>query len=160
MTYGQLLALGLSAAGTGVGAYGAYQSSQAAKQTAERNAVIAENQAQDAERRGEIEAQQLQRKGAGLLSTQRAMFASRGLDLSSGTVGDIIDQTSFFNDMDSQTARDNAAREAWARRSQSANFSAEAASQRPWLATGNTLISGAGQVADRWARFSYRPGVY
>lgn len=156
LTYGQLLTLGLSAAGTGVAAVGAYQQSQTAKQVAANNAITAENQAKDAERRGELAAQDAQRQGAALASKQRSMFAARGLDLSSGTTGDILDQTAFFTDMDAQTARDNAAKEAWARRSQSANFSAEAAAQRPWLSASSTMLSGAGNVADRWYSYGRR----
>lgn len=146
----------MSAAGTGVAAVGAYQQSQTAKKVAANNAATAEIQAQDAERRGELAAQDAQRKGAALASTQRSMFAARGLDLSSGTTGDILDQTSFFTDMDAQTSRDNAAKEAWARRAQSSNFSAEAASQRPWLSAAGTMLSGAGNVADRWYSYGRR----
>lgn len=154
LTTAQMVALGLSAAGTITGTAAAYQQSQTAKAVAESNAKTAEIQAQDATRRGELEAQAIQRKGAAMQSEQRAIMAARGLDLAGGTAGDILDQTAFFTSMDAQTARQNASKEAWGRRSQGANFTAEANAQKPWLSAGGTFLSGAGQVADRWSRFS------
>ena len=128
----------------------AYNQSKAMRSTAQNNAQISEWQAQDAQRRGELDAQAVRRQALGMQSTQRAAYAGRGLDIGSGTPGDIIDQTGFFGEIDAATARDNAAKEAWARRANASNFQVEAASQRPWLAGGTTLLAGAGRVADRW----------
>ena len=152
MAPGQAVSLGLSAAGTGLAAVGAVQQSQMAKATAEANAKTAEMQAQDALKRGEQDAIDTQRKAAAFKSGQRVSMASKGLDLGYGSAADIQDQTDFFAQTDAATARNNAAKEAWARRAQKAGFQAEAAAARPWLAGGSTLLAGAGQVADRWYR--------
>ena len=63
-------------------------------------------------------------------------------------------QTDFFGEYDVATVRTNARKEAWSRRSQSANFQAEALSSRPWLSAGSTLLTGAGQVASRWYEYT------
>lgn len=154
MTAAQMISLGLSAAGTGLTAVGAYNQSQAAKAAAEANAKTAEIQAQDAQRRGEQDVQELQRRAAAYRSSQRTAMAAKGLDLGYGTAADLQDQVDFFSQADAATARTNARKEAWSARSQGANFQREAAASRPWLAGGSTLLAGAGQVADRW--YSYR----
>jgi hypothetical protein len=154
LTTAQMISLGLSAAGTGISAIGAMNQADAAQQVARNNAQTAEMQAQDAERRGEREAMELQRRVAATKSSQRVSLAAKGLDLTYGTAADLQDQTDFFGESDVATTRTNARKEAWARRGQSANFQAEALSQRPWLAAGSTLLAGGGQVADKW--YTYR----
>lgn len=150
----QSISLGLSAVGTGLSAVGAVQQARTQKQVAENNAKTAEWQAQDAERRGAQDAMDVQRKAAALKSSQRVSLASKGLDLGYGTAADIQDQTDFFGQIDATTARDNSAREAWARRAQKVNFQTEAAATRPWLTGGSTLLAGAGQVADKWYQYA------
>lgn len=154
LTTAQMLSLGLSAAGTAISAMGAYQQSKVAGEVAARNAKLADLQAEDALRRGEREAAELRRRVAATKSAQRVSLAAKGLDLTYGTAADLQDQTDFFGESDVATVRTNARKEAFARRSQSANFQAEALSQRPWLAAGSTLLTGAGQVADKW--YTYR----
>lgn len=156
LTTAQMVSLGLSAAGTAMTAIGAMNNASAAQQVARNNAKIAEVQAADAERRGEREATELQRRVAATKSAQRVSLAAKGLDLSYGTAADLQDQTDFFGESDVATTRTNTRKEAWARRSQSANFQAEALSSRPWLAGGSTLLAGAGQVASRWYDYTGR----
>lgn len=153
MTTAQMVALGLSAAGTGMSALGMYNQSKMAGEVASRNAKLADLQAQDSLRRGEEEANALQRKAGAFKSAQRVSLAAKGLDLGYGTAADLQDQTDFFAQSDVATTRTNARKEAWARQSQSSNFQAEALSQQPYLTGGATLLAGAGQVADRWYRY-------
>lgn len=154
LTTAQMVSLGLSAAGTAVSAMSAYQQSKVAGDVAARNAKMADLQAEDALRRGEREAAELQRRVASTKSAQRVSLAAKGLDLTYGTAADLQDQTDFFGASDVATTRMNARKEAFARRGQSANFQAEALSQRPWLSAGSTLLAGGGQVADKW--YTYR----
>lgn len=159
MTTAQMISLGLSAAGTGLSAMSAMRQSEVAGEVAARNAKIADQQAEDALRRGEKEASELQRRIAGTKSAQRVSLAAKGLDLTYGTAADLQDQTDFFGQSDVATTRTNARKEAWARSSQASNFQAEAMSQRPWLAGGSTLLAGAGQVADKWYRYGSPSGA-
>lgn len=146
------IALIATAASTVVGAYGQYQQGQAANDAAKYNAKMSEYAAQDAQRRGEEEAAAIQRKAASLKSSQRAAQAARGLDVSYGTAGDLQDETDFFGQMDSATARANAAQQAWSYRAQGTLARAEgrAAAYQGTLGAAGTLLSGAGQVASKW----------
>lgn len=156
MTTAQMVSLGLSVASAGIGAVGAMNQASAAKAVAKNNAQNAELQAQDAQRRGEKDAQEIQRKAAAFKSSQRVNLASKGLDLTYGTAADLQDETDFFSQSDIVTTRNNAAKEAWAKRSQKAGFQAEAAASRPWLAGGSTLLAGGSQVADKWMQYRGR----
>lgn len=152
------LAMSASVAGTAISASSAYQQSQAAKQTAQSNAKMAEIQAQDVQKRGEEEAQAVQRRGAAIKSAQRVNLASKGLDLGYGTAADLQDQTDFFTQSDVATARTNAAKDAWGKRAMGANYRAEANAQNPLMMGAGSLLGGAGQVADKWYRYSGKAG--
>lgn len=141
---------GLAVASLAVSAYGAYTQAQTQKKIAENNAEVAEINAADAKRRGELEAQKAHRQGQQLLGQQRASYAARGLDLGEGTVGDVIDQTDFFSQVDESTARNNAAKEAWAIKRGGMNQQMQADATNPGLALTGSLLSGAGSVASKW----------
>ena len=146
-----------AAAGT-MGAVGAYQQGQAAKQVARNNATMAEYAAQDAERRGEEEAQAIQRKASQLRGAQRSMMAARGLDLGVGTPAELIDQTDFFAEQDRATARTNARREAWSTRAQGQDMLMQGkfASRNANLQAFSTLLGTAGSVSDKWMTYRGR----
>lgn len=160
MTAAQMISLGLAATSAVVGGIGMYNQSKAAKQTAEANAERAETAAQDAVTRGDDEAQRVMRQGAALKSSQRTSMAARGLDLTYGTAADLQDQTDFFTQSDVATTRTNARKEAYNLRSQRNVYQAEAASNRPWLAAGSTMLGAAGQVSDRWYRYTNPRSAY
>ena len=159
-------------AGVGLSAYGMYQQSKAAKDMANYNAQVADNnaktaeiQAQDALKRGDEEANAVRRNADMLKGSQRASMAAKGLDLAEGTAAELQDQTDFFSLVDQQTARSNAAKQAWGIRAQGGNYSSEAVAQRatagsisPGMAGATSLLSGAGQVAGRWYNYGQAKG--
>jgi len=117
--------------------FGAYGQAKAANAQADYNASVADNnakmatyQAEDAQRRGEEEAINKNRQTAQLRGEQRATMAARGLDLTYGTPQSLIDQTDYFGQVDTNTLRDNAAREAFARRTDASNYTASASAAR------------------------------
>lgn len=139
-------------AATALSAKSSYDQGQVAKQVGRNNAQMAETAAMDAQKRGEEEAAAVQRKGASLKSAQRVSLASKGLDLGYGTAADLQDQTDFFTQSDAATVRTNAGREAWnlrARGQQSLALGKAEARNANMQAAG-TLLSGGGQVADKW----------
>lgn len=156
MSAAQALTLAATIGSTAMSAGAAYQQGQVAKQTAANNARMAEYAAQDAQKRGEDEAMQVQRKGAALKSAQRVSLAAKGLDLSYGTAADLQDQTDFFTQSDVATTRTNAGREAWnlRARGQAQLAQGRADALNSMYQAGGTLLGGAGQVADKW--YSYR----
>lgn len=129
-----------------------YSQGQVAKKVGRNNQLLAEQAAQDAERRGNETAMAVRRKGNQVLGAQRAAQAASGLDLGVGTAAELQEQTSFFSDTDQKTARMNAAREAWSARAQGANFrfQGDAAASNANLSATGTLIGGASQVAGKW----------
>lgn len=139
-----------AAAGGAASAYGAYTSGKAQQAVARNNAVQAEYAAKDAQRKGELEAQKINRDAAALKSRQRVSLAANGLDVGYGTAGDLQDQVDFFAQTDAETARYNAALTANSYRTQAGNFRGQADSMNPGLNAAGTLLSAGGQVADRW----------
>ena len=154
------LATASMAATVGAGVMSAasmYQQGQMAKQVGRNNQTMAEYAAVDAVRRGDEDAARVNRQASQLKGAQRASLAARGLDLNSGTAGEIQDQVDFFNQTDQNTARGNAARDAWSLRYQGSNARAEGdfAAKQGQLKAFSTLLTTGGQVADRWIP---RPG--
>jgi hypothetical protein len=148
-----MISMAASVAGTGISAISAMNQASANKQIAQNNATVADYQAQDIQRRGEEDAQAVQRRAAAIKSAQRVNLASKGLDLGYGTAADLQDQTDFFAASDAATARTNAAKDAWGKRAMGANYRAEASAQNPMLAGAGTLLGGGAQVADKWYRY-------
>lgn len=119
---------------------------------ASNNALSAEYAAADARRRGELDAQRVNRNASQLMGKQRAELAARGLDIAEGTPGDILDQTNFFGQIDANTARYNGQLEAWQNETKAVNYRAQAGAAygRVGAAKTGSLLSGAASVADRW----------
>jgi hypothetical protein len=142
--------------GTGMSALGSMQQARYQAAVARNNQALAEQQAQDAERRGVIAEDQQRRRTGLIIGTQRASLAGQGTALDDGSPLDIVSDTAASGEMDALTIRDNATREAWGYRAQAANFAAQeqlASQQSGWLGTGASLLGGAMSVGDRWLRF-------
>lgn len=147
-----------TALGGGLQAYGAYQQGQVAKQVGRNNQIMAEYAAQDALKRGDLEAAAVRRQGDAIKGAQRARMAAAGLDLGEGTAAELQDQTDFFSATDQIAARGNAARDAWSSRVQGANAAAQgrAAARQGTLSAFATVLGTGGQVADKWMAFNRR----
>ena len=156
LTAMQGLSMAASLAGTGMSAMGAAQQAEIQSKVAANNAKVAEYQAQSALASGERDAQAVARRGSQLEGAQRARMAANGLDISEGTPAALLDQTNFFTQSDIATTRDNAKKQAWAAQAQAAGYQAQA-NYSPLLASGGSLLLGAGQVADKW--YSYTKGA-
>lgn len=158
MTTAQALSLAATVGSSVMAAGSSYQQSKVAEQTARNNAKMAEVAAQDAIKRGEEEAINVQRKGAALKAAQQVSFASKGLDLSYGTAADLQDQTDFFTQQDVATTRNNARKEAWNMRArgQAQLAQGQADSLNSMYQAGGSLLGGAGAVADKW--YTYTKG--
>ncbi len=108
------------------------QSKQAKYQSAiaDRNAEIAEAQAQDSINRGNIEADQRRREMRQRSGTAAATMGATGAELSSGTALDVFADNAQFGTLDALTTVNNAQREAYGYQVQAANYKAEASSAR------------------------------
>lgn len=133
-----------------VGAGAAYSQAKTNKAIAKNNQEVANAAAVDAKQRGETKAQEAQRKARQVASAQRAAYAARGLDISTGTPADIVEQTDFFGQADAATARSNAAKEAWGLQMQGRGYGIQASAADPNAAFATSLLSDAGAVANKW----------
>lgn len=148
-------AVGLAAAGLALGAVGTYsqQSQQrrnanAAAAVAERNAQLSRDLAVDARNRANAEEERVRRRQAQLEGRQRASVGASGAVVDVGSPGKLVDDTAGLAQLDIETVRNNAAREAWGFRTQSMSLLDQAAQARflGRSARGATLLTGAGQA--------------
>lgn len=166
-------ALGLQAAGTLMGAFGAQKQAAGQKAALEYqsqinriNAQIAEWSAGQALIVGQQQVNSSQLKTAGLFGAQRAALAGNGVDLGEGSATDILATTKYMGKRDALTIEDNATRTAWAYRNQGVNYTNQAglmdlaaSNINPEMAGLGTLLTGAGQVAGSWYMMN-RQGVF
>lgn len=154
----------LAAAGAAVTAIGAYNNSKAEKSSllyqgavADNNARTLEYQAQDQERRGELEKTNARRENDKLKGQQITVMAARGLDLSEGTPATLLQDTDYFGAVDQANIKNTTAKQAWATRigaqnetDNSALLRSKSSSINPGMAATTSLISSAGSVAGSW----------
>lgn len=121
-------------------AYGAHKDAQAEKQAlkyeeqqqrnnakvAENNRLLAEQQAADTKRRGDVEAQNHLKQVAALKSTQQSKMAANGLSLNEGSPLSLLEDTDFQGGYDANTIRSNAARDAWGQQIQGMTYQSQA----------------------------------
>jgi hypothetical protein len=125
---------------------------------AEINAAVTEEAARNTIRAGTIEESRIKMAGAQAKGSQIARIASSGVDIAgSNTALARLTGTDLITEVDAQTVRANAYREAMGQRFQATNLRNQARSSRatakgisPGLAATTTLLSGAGQVASSW----------
>lgn len=141
----------------GASLYTSYSQSEALKmqgefqrQQADFNARIAETQAEDAIRRGDIEASRYRTQVQRTAGAQRVGLAAQGIDIASGTAADIQEETQIIGQQDIMTIRNNAWREAWGYRMEAQNQRASGAmaSRARQFEARNTLLTGGIQAAN------------
>jgi hypothetical protein len=115
-------ALALGVIGTGMKAFGEFQSGQSQQQAAEFNATMAEAGAGDALNRGEEQAVRIRGQTDRLIGQQRAAYGAAGVDLSQGSPLDVMVGSRRVSEEDIRTTRMNATREAWGLKSQAQEF--------------------------------------
>lgn len=110
----------------GTGAYVSARSARNAASTQEKiaqnNAVIAERQAEDSEKRGREAEFNYRKRIKALKGKQRAAFSASGVVVDEGSALDILADTAEQGEFDALVIRNNAEREAYGFRAQSANF--------------------------------------
>lgn len=160
-------ALVLSAISVGVSAYSSNQQTKAANAAANynaemsrRNQEVANMQAADAQQRGELEEKQFRLNLSKTKGEMRAGYGASGAVVDSGSALDNLTDTVEYGELDALTIRHNTAMEVWGLKNQAANYFGQselfrASRQSVGLATGSTLLTGAGQVAGQAATFGY-----
>jgi hypothetical protein len=110
----------------------------------EMNAKMSSFQAEDAERRGRLEAKEYGKKIKATIGSQRASLAAQGIDVNSGTALDIQEDTAATGAIDQMTIKNNAYREAFGYKMQamSDTFQGKYTALATKNAVRNTYIAG------------------
>lgn len=138
------LAIGTGLAGTAVSAYSQIAAGNYNASVANQNAKNLDQSARDTIDRGETAAARSGVATQRLLGSQRAAAAASGIDAGSGSALDILVSTAGIGELDAQTIRNNAAREAWGLRSEAAAQRAQGrfAKSAGKFGAGSTLLTG------------------
>ena len=145
----------ISAAGTVASAQAS--SSQAAyqAQVARNNQIIAQRNAADALKRGDVEEDKVRQRTASIMGQQRARLAGQGSALDEGSPLDIQMDTAGLGELDARTVRSNYGREAYAHEVQAMNHAAQAALHETrvkssmldtYLKAGGSILGAAGSA--------------
>ena len=162
--------LAMMVASAAMSAYGAYNTAKGQQQAlnyqgqvATVNAKRAEFAAQDAEERGQKEKQIARQRASAMTGAQRASLAARGMDLTTGSALDLLEDTQYFGELDQETIANNTNKEAWSIRARKDDYTASAAMQRagagnisPGLSLATSLVNSGASVAKSW--YKYRNG--
>lgn len=118
-----------AAVGGGSSLLSAYQQSQALKaqaqyqkDQADTNARLDDMAADEATRRGATESNKAIRQGDQMVSEQRAASAAQGIDINTGSSGDIQSETDALSHQDAEIIKNNAWREAWGFNTQAIDY--------------------------------------
>lgn len=96
-----------------VGAVQSYEQGKYLNKVAKVNAGISERAGRDAVKRGNIDADEQRQQTGQVLGAQRAAFAANGVDVNSGSAGQVQNDTAAIGELDALTLVNNAAREAY-----------------------------------------------
>ncbi len=152
---------GISAADDAVGEYysaaGRKMYLNYAAKTSEINARLGKLKAEAALRRGQKEEQQVRLRTSQMKSKQKVAYASRGIMLDSHSAVNVLTTTDVMGEIDADTAKSNAVREAWGYEMEALTHKQTAALTRegadyisPWMSAGSTLLEGATSVAESY----------
>lgn len=139
---------GITAAGTVYSALKQHEAGQQAKAIGDFNASIAEQQATDALSRGQVDEERFRQGVRALIGSQRAGFASQGVDVGSGSALATQADASYLGELDALTIRNNAAREAWGYKvqAQDARMGGQYQAQAANAQAVSTVVGGVGAV--------------
>lgn len=143
-----LIALALTAVGTGVGTYAAVQQGNAADDAAKFNAKVAQNEAQNEATRTAFEASQIRRKNLIRSGDQRAAYAKAGVDLS-GSATDVLFDTGIQGELEAMGALYGGAMASASLRSRArlSVLEGQNAQTAGYLSAGSTLLTGGARGA-------------
>lgn len=154
----------ISAVGTVASAQASASQAAYQAQVARNNQIIAQRNAADALKRGDVEEDKVRRNTASILGQQRARLAGQGTALDEGSPLDIQMDTAGLGELDALTVRSNYRREAYAQEVQGMNYGAQAALYDSkaqtsllgsWLSAGGSLLGGLGGAGKTQNGFAF-----
>lgn len=147
---GAEIALGLLAATTAVSTVGQLQQASSQQAMYDYQAEMANKQGELAELQARQEAAEVTKQEVAARSKQRAQAAAAGLDLSSGSFMDILNETATQAQSEREDILRRGALNKASYQAEAAGYSAasSATSSGKWWQAGATLLSGAAQGVD------------
>lgn len=114
---------------------------------ADRNADLAEYDAQWAINKGEADAALIRRDVDQVVGQQRSSFGASGVEVDSGSTADVVVDTQTLGELDALTVERNSARQAWSIREEAKSYRMQADMYRaghkdPTSVFGGSLLSG------------------
>jgi len=156
-------AVAITAVGTGLSAYGAYEQGKQAEKMAEYNAAVERNNALQAQMEAQVAAKAKRKEAEAMNKRQRALYAKAGVVAGEGTPLEVLAETAMdmelealeierFGKVTAQKHRDQAAIDI---------YSGKAAKRAGTLNAGATLLSGLGSMAEMgaMAKMNTKPTV-
>lgn len=131
----------VAAAGVAASAYGQYASAQTQEKAYKYNEAITK-------RKGAQEEQAHRDRLRKLLSSQRALYAKAGVDLSSGSPLLVMEETAYEGEKEALAIRTGAQEE-----SSLLRFYGSSASRAGTIGSGGTLLTGLGQTGMNYAAY-------
>lgn len=141
--------IAMSLIGTALSAKAQMDSADFQSQVARNNALLASRGAVDADVRGSMAAGRKQMQGSQTIGQAVAQAGASGVDVSSGSVSDVIGTTRMMARMDAETLRYNADIESLGWRQKASNFLAEGrlAQMKGEYGAATTVLGGLSQAA-------------
>lgn len=133
-------------AGAAANTVSSYGAAARSRKEAKFAAYLAELRAEDIRARGEGLAAKQYGRGVRQVGAQRAAWANRGIEVGTGTPGQIEDATSLFAQLDALTIRENARREAYGEAVTAAGYRSRARSIKPLFEAAGTMIGEVGTI--------------
>lgn len=133
-----------TALAAGTTAAGSMQQAKSTSEVAKFNADTANLQAEAAQKEGYAAEERQLAKVKQIRAQQEVIMGAGGLDPTTGTAVQVLDQTTKMGTLDALTLRTNAARQAWGYTTQSINSELQGALARTagYFGAAGTLLSG------------------
>ena len=147
-------AVAATVAGTALSATAAIEGGQASKSAANANANVQRQQAVQAETVGADQAAREVQQSKQLAARQAAIGAAGGLDTTTGTMSNVIQQTTEYGELDALRITNNAAMSAWGMNAQAdiTQFQGNQAQTAGYLNAGSSILGAAGKAAYGYAQ--------
>jgi len=148
-----IIAVALTAVGTGVAAYGAVEQGAAAKEAGKRQQQISDQNAKAVHDAAALEAGQIRRKNLLRLGSQRAGAAKSGV-LIDDSAGDVIYDTAIQGELEALSAlySGSSASAAHKARGSLSAWEGKQAQSAAYIGAGSTVIGGIGQGVGQYRR--------
>lgn len=135
-------------------AYGQQQQGKAQQAIMNYNAGMQEVAADQAVQKGAAAADVQRAKVRQIIGTQRALMGASGVDIGTGTTGQVLDQTAGMGEQDARQIERNAQLEAWGLRSGAAGqrFQGDSAATAGLYGAMGTLLTGSANAYGLYKR--------